>query len=72
MTKSYPLFTQISLTQDLPEYNLKKGQIGTIVEHYPMEDQEDGYSLEGFNLPQVTIEVSASQITPLDPQRQNP
>lgn len=62
MAESYPLFTQVSLTEDLPEYNLKKGQIGTIIEHYPMNNEEDGYSLEGFNVPQVTIEVSASQI----------
>jgi hypothetical protein len=29
------------------------------------EDKEDGYSLEGFYLPQVTIEVAASQIISL-------
>jgi hypothetical protein len=70
MSQSYPLFTQVSLAQDLPEYNLKQGQIGTIVEHYPMGDQEDGYSIEGFNVPQVTIEVSASQIIPHNPEAQ--
>ncbi|MDB9496898.1 DUF4926 domain-containing protein [Spirulina major CS-329] len=68
MSQPYPLFTQVSLTQDLPEYNLKQGQIGTIVEHYPISDEEDGYSIEGFNVPQVTIEVSASQIIPHNPQ----
>lgn len=36
------------------------------VEYYPMPNpEEDGYSLEGFNIPEVTIEVSASQIMPL-------
>ncbi len=29
------------------------------------EGEEDGYSLEGFDLPQVTLEVAASQIIPV-------
>jgi hypothetical protein len=60
-----PLYSQVALTQDLPEHHLKKGAIATIVEHYPMPDTEDGYSLEGFDVPNVTIEVSASQIVPI-------
>lgn len=39
---------------------------GTVVEYYPMPDpQEDGYSLEGLDVPEVTIEVPAAQITSL-------
>ncbi len=45
----HPLFSQVALVQDLPEHNLKRGDIATIVEYYPMpEGEEDGYSLEGF------------------------
>ncbi|WP_199249882.1 DUF4926 domain-containing protein [[Phormidium] sp. ETS-05] len=63
MKPQYPLFSQVALTEDLPQYHLKRGDIATIVEHYPMsETQEDGYSLEGFDVPQITIEVTASQI----------
>lgn len=62
MKAQHPLFSQVALAQDLPEYNLKRGEIATIVEHYPMPEGEDGYSLEGFDVPQVTVEVSASQI----------
>lgn len=66
MKMKYPLFSQVALAQDLPQYNLKRGDMATIVEYYPMpEGEEDGYSLEGFNLPQVTIEVAASQIIPI-------
>jgi hypothetical protein len=65
MTIQHPLYSQVALTQDLPEYHLKKGAIATIVEHYPMAEAEDGYSLEGFDTPNVTIEVSASQIAPI-------
>lgn len=66
MKVQYPLFCQVALAQDLPEYSLKRGDIATIVEYYPMpEGEEDGYSLEGFDVPQVTIEVAASQIIPI-------
>lgn len=63
MKPQHPLFSQVALTEDLPQYHLKQGDTATIVEHYPMpESQEDGYSLEGFNVPEITIEVTASQI----------
>ena len=60
---AYRLFSQVVLTEDLPEYELKKGAIATTVEHYPVDNGEDGYSLEGFDFPYVTIEVSESKIT---------
>lgn len=66
MKAKFPLFSEVVLLQDLPLYNLKRGEIATVVEHYPMPSpQEDGYSLEGFSVPNVTVEVSASQITSL-------
>ncbi|NJP10386.1 MAG: DUF4926 domain-containing protein [Leptolyngbyaceae cyanobacterium RU_5_1] len=59
----FQLFTQVALREDIPEFNLRKGTVGTIVEYYPMPaGQEDGYSLEGL-IPQDTVEVSESQIT---------
>lgn len=64
MKSQFPLFSQVVLRQDMPLYNLKRGEVATVVEYYPMPD-EDGYSLEGLDVPSVTIEVSASQITSL-------
>ena len=64
------LYTEFSLTQDLPEYRLKKGDTAIVIEHYLMpEGQEDGYSLEGFCIPILggTVEVRESQIQPLKP-----
>ena len=62
----FKLFTQVALKTDLPQWNVKRGHIGTIVEYYPMpEGQEDGYSLEGL-IPQETIEVAESQIATLE------
>jgi Domain of unknown function (DUF4926) len=66
MKTQYALFSQVVLAEDLPQYSLKRGDSATIVEHYPMPDgEEDGYSVEGFNVPQITIEVAASQIMPV-------
>lgn len=66
MRIEYPLFSQVALAEGLPEYPLKRGEIATVVEHYSMPDEaEDGYSLEGFGVPNITIEVSASQIIPV-------
>ena len=46
------MFSKVALVENLPEYHLKWGDIAVIVEHYPMSDgQEDGYSLEGWDVP---------------------
>ncbi|ELS03302.1 hypothetical protein Xen7305DRAFT_00030230 [Xenococcus sp. PCC 7305] len=58
----FPLFSQVILKEDIPEFSIKKGAVATIVEHYPMSDtEEDGYSLEGL-INQDTVEVSESHI----------
>lgn len=63
MAELFPLFSQVALAKDLPEHHLKRGDIATVVEHYPSrEGKEDGYSLEGFDVPNITVEVDASQI----------
>jgi hypothetical protein len=66
MKVPFPLLSEVVLLQDLPLHSLKRGDVGVVVEHYAMTDlEEDGYSLEGFDVPNVTVEVSASQITSL-------
>lgn len=63
METQHPLFSQVALAEDLPEHHLKRGDIATVVKYYPMPDEEDdGYSLEGFGLPNITTEVAASGI----------
>ena len=65
MSRTYPLFLQVALTEDIPKQGLKQGDVATVVEHYAQPDgQEDGYSLEGLSSSDITIEVSASQIVP--------
>jgi hypothetical protein len=64
----FELFTRVALREDFPQYKLCRGDVATIVEHHPVPDDEDGYSLEVFNAVGETIAVIAvaeSQIEPL-------
>ena len=67
-TMRYQLFQEVVLAIDLPEKGLRKGDIATIVEHYPAAKGEDGYSLEVFNALGETltvVTVAESAITAL-------
>ena len=64
----YKLFEEVALNKDIPEKNLKKGDVATIVEYHPVKDGEDGYSMEIFNVlgdTIVVITVPESSIEPL-------
>jgi hypothetical protein len=54
---TYKLFEEVVLLEDIIEKGLKKGDVATIVEHHPVADGEDGYSLEVFNALGDTIAV---------------
>ncbi len=65
---TYRLFKKVALLYDMPDKKLKKGDIAVIVEHHPVSDDEDGYSLEIFNAVGDTIgviTVPESAIMPL-------
>lgn len=65
---TFKLYEEVVLTKDIPEKRLKKGDVATIVEHHPVSDGEDGYSLELFNALGDTIAVitvAESAIEPL-------
>lgn len=53
----FELFTQVALARDLPEQALRAGDLATIVEHHPVEDGEDGYTLEVFDALGDTLTV---------------
>ncbi len=62
----YRLFEEIVLGRDIPGKKLKKGDVATIVEYYPVFEGEDGYSLEVFNalgdtITMITVSESAIQ-----------
>ena len=54
---AFELFTRVALREDFPQYKLQRGDIATIVEHHPVPDGEDGYTLEVFNAIGETIAV---------------
>jgi len=66
---AYPLFTRVAFRENFLEYNLRKGDIATVVEqHEGGESLETGYSLEVFNAVGETMAVlivGESQIKPL-------
>ncbi len=65
---TYKLFTEVVLLEDIHAKGLKKGDVATIVEHHPVSEGEDGYTLEVFNALGNTIAVvtvSESAIAPL-------
>jgi hypothetical protein len=65
---TFELFTRVALREDFPNHQLSRGDVATIVEHHPVAEGEDGYSLEVFNAIGETIAVlvvAESQIEPL-------
>ena len=52
------LFSEVTLTQNLDEYNLKVGDVATLVDFVPHPDgKEDGCILEIFNAVDKSINV---------------
>ena len=65
------LYQRISINRDFPEYQLKKGDIATLIDiiAHP-ENGENGYILEVFNAIGESINViivPQSSVTPLKP-----
>lgn len=64
----FELFTRVVLREDFPTHQLHQGDLAMVVDHHPVIEGEDGYSLEIFNALGETITiliVSESQIEPL-------
>ncbi|HEY2292801.1 MAG TPA: DUF4926 domain-containing protein [Thermoanaerobaculia bacterium] len=57
---SWPLYQRVALKRDLPEQNLKTGDVATLVDYVPHpEGGEQGYVLEVFNALGESIAVVA-------------
>ena len=64
----YKLYQEVMLLVDISESKLVKGDLATIVEHYPRRNGEDGYSLEVFNVlgdSIAVVTVPESNLAPL-------
>ena len=56
--KMIELYQRISINRDFPEYQLKKGDIATLIDIVPHpENGENGYILEVFNAIGESIHV---------------
>lgn len=54
----FEMFSRVALKTDVPENNLCKGDVATIVEHHQgRPGQEPGYTLEVFNAVGETVAV---------------
>jgi hypothetical protein len=68
------LYQRVALTTDIPQYNLRQGDMAVVAEHLPgtaASGGEDGYALEVFNAVGDTIAVvmvPASAVKPLTEQ----
>jgi hypothetical protein len=65
---AFELFSRVALCEDFPKHQLHRGDVATVVDHHPVKEGEDGYSLEVFNALGETIAVlvvAESQIEPL-------
>jgi hypothetical protein len=51
-------FQQVALAKDIPESNLRRGDLATIVDVHPANGGEVGYSIEVFNALGETIAVT--------------
>lgn len=66
----YPLYGQVALAVDKPEFNLKKGDVATLVEIVPHPaGGENGYVLEVFNALGASIAVVTIPESHLEPLR---
>ena len=55
---NFDMFSDVILTADVPEEDLRAGDIGTVVERHVVPGQEDGYSVEFFDMTGQTVAVA--------------
>lgn len=56
---TFPLYTDVALARDLPEYRLRRGDLLRLVEHHVAPDGEEGYSAEVLGAKGQTLAVVA-------------
>jgi len=67
-----PLYSEVSLTQDLAEYNLKIGDVATLIDFVPHpQGFEEGCILEFFNAVGGSIAVVTLPLSAIEPLKAN-
>ncbi len=54
---AFDLFVDVILTSDVPDHDLRAGDVGTVVERHRAPGREDGYSVEFFDMTGRTVAV---------------
>lgn len=54
---AFQLFQDVILTIDVPEHDLRAGDVGVVVEQHVVEGKEHGYSVEFFDMTGQTVAV---------------
>lgn len=67
----YPLYADLALARDLPEYRLRRGDLVRLVEHHVAPDGEEGYSAEVLGAKGQTVAVIAVAAGALEELREN-
>lgn len=68
----FELFTQAALAEDLPDFQLRKGDLVTIVEYLPANAQhKEGYVVEIFDVLGKTLYVMSLHPTQLQTLKPN-
>jgi Domain of unknown function (DUF4926) len=63
----YALFTEMALSRDLPEHDLRRGDIVRIIADHLFPGDRDGYSVEVCNAVGDTVAVTALDEAALEP-----
>jgi hypothetical protein len=66
---TFPLYTDVALTRDLPEYRLRRGDLVRLVEHHVAPDGDEGYSAEVLGAKGQTMAVIAVSAKSLEALR---
>jgi hypothetical protein len=66
---THELYTEAVLTHDLPEHNLRRGDVVVVIDRHVAPDGEEGYSIEVFNATGDTIAVATVPESYLEPLR---
>jgi hypothetical protein len=67
----YELFQRVALAKSLPQKQLQRGDVVTIVDRHPPNGGEPGYSIEVFNAVGETIAVTVVVESCLQPLTAN-
>ena len=65
----FPLYSEVALARDVPEFRLRRGDLVRLVEHHLSPEGKAGYSAEVLGAKGQTLAVVALPVDALEPLR---